>query len=81
MVDSVEGIGPRRFYRLLSQYGDARGVWDNIGDEGMAFLGPKLRKQLRAARSEEYFFRLLCRHGAHGHARRDPRPPRAIRRL
>ena len=59
-LTSVEGIGPRRFYRLLSQYGDARGVWDNIGDEGMAFLGPKLRKQLRAARSEEYFFRLFA---------------------
>ena len=59
-LTSVEGIGPRRFYRLLSQYGDARGVWDNIGDDGMAFLGPKLRKQLRAARTEEYFFRLFA---------------------
>ena len=59
-LSSVEGIGPRRFYRLLSQYGDARGVWDNIGDDGMAFLGPKLRKQLRAARTEEYFFRLFA---------------------
>ena len=59
-LTSVEGIGPRRFYRLLSQYGDARGVWDNADDEGMAFLGPKLRKQLRAARSEEYFFRLFA---------------------
>ena len=59
-LSSVEGIGPRRFYRLLSQYGDARGVWDNAGDDGMRFLGPKMLKSLRAARSQEYFFRLFA---------------------
>ena len=25
-LSSVDGIGPKRFYRLLSQYGDARGT-------------------------------------------------------
>ena len=59
-LSSVEGIGPRRFYRLLSQYGDARGVWDNIGDEGMAFLGVKALTALREARTEGYFFRLFA---------------------
>ena len=59
-LSSVEGIGPRRFYRLLSQYGDARAVWDNAGDDGMRFLGPKMLKSLRAARSQEYFFRLFA---------------------
>lgn len=59
-LSSVDGIGPRRFYRLLSQYGDARAVWDNAGDAEMAFLGPKTLKSLRDARSEAYFFRLFA---------------------
>lgn len=59
-LSSVDGIGPKRFYRLLSQYGDARGVWDNVGDEGMRFLGAKALKSLRAARTEEAFFRLFA---------------------
>ena len=59
-LSSVDGIGAKRFYRLLSQYGDARGVWDNIGDGEMTFLGPKTLKTLRAARTEGYFFRLFA---------------------
>ena len=59
-LSSVDGIGAKRFYRLLSQYGDARGVWDNIGDGDMTFLGPKTLKTLRAARTEGYFFRLFA---------------------
>ena len=58
-LSSVDGIGPRRFYRLLSQYGDARAVWDNVGDADMAFLGPKALKSLREARTEACFFRLF----------------------
>ena len=38
-LSSVEGIGPRRFYQLLSIYEDARAVWDNVGDGEMRFLG------------------------------------------
>ena len=53
-------IGPRRFYRLLSQFGDARAVWDRVGDQGMDFLGPKALKSLREARTEEFFFRLFA---------------------
>ena len=59
-LSSVEGIGPRRFYRLLSQFGDARAVWDRVGDQGMDFLGPKALKSLREARTEEFFFRLFA---------------------
>lgn len=59
-LSSVDGIGPRRFYRLLSQYGDARAVWDNASDAEMAFLGPKTLKSLLNARSEAYFFRLFA---------------------
>ena len=28
---SVEGIGPKRFYQLMSLYEDARSVWDALG--------------------------------------------------
>ena len=63
-LSSVDGIGAKRFYRLLSQYGDARGVWDNTGDGDMAFLGPKTLKSLRAARTEGYFFASLPRWSA-----------------
>ena len=27
-LSSVEGIGPKRFYQLISIYEDARAVWD-----------------------------------------------------
>lgn len=59
-LSSVDGIGPSRFYRLLSQYEDAHVVWDDPDDEGLAFLGPKTLKSLRAARSQEYYFRLFA---------------------
>ncbi len=58
-LSGVEGIGIRRFYRLLSEYGDARAVWDSIGDPGMAFLGARALENLRAARTEERFFRVF----------------------
>ena len=79
-LSSVEGIGPRRFYRLLSQFGDARAVWDRVGDQGMDFLGPKALRSLREARTEEFFFRLFAgmeRAGMRAVAVRceDPRPP------
>lgn len=60
-LSSVEGIGARRFYRLLSIYGDARSVWDSVGDEQMSFLGARTLRALRAARTQEAFFRLFAR--------------------
>ena len=64
-LSSVEGIGPRRFYRLLALYGDARAVWDALGGSGapkdMSFLGDAVRASLRRARSEDYFYRLFDR--------------------
>ncbi len=54
-LSSVEGIGPKRFYQLISIYEDARAVWDNVGDEEMAFLGRTTLQNLRQARSEAYF--------------------------
>ncbi len=59
-LSSVEGIRPKRFYRLLSEFGDARGVWDNAREGNMAFLGAKALRNLRAARGEEYFFRVFA---------------------
>ena len=59
-LSSVEGIGPKRFYQLISVYEDARSVWDNIDDPSMRqILGPKTLKSLRDARSERYFYSLF----------------------
>ncbi len=60
-LSSVEGIGPKRFYQLISIYEDARTVWDNVGDGDMRFLGPVALKKLRAARDERYFYELFAR--------------------
>lgn len=65
-LSSVEGIGPRRFYQLISIYQDARAVWDNVGDGDMQFLGEAALNNLRRARSEAYFhayFEKMCRLG------------------
>jgi len=60
-LSSIEGIGPRRFYQLLSIYEDAKAVWDNAGDPEMRFLGPAVLKKLKEARSEQYFYSLFAR--------------------
>lgn len=61
-LSSVDGIGPKRFYRLLSEFGDARTVWDEAFDARMrSCLGEKTLSNLRAARTQEYFFRLFAR--------------------
>ena len=64
-LSSVEGIGPKRFYMLLSLYEDARGVWDALGGvltpPDMKALGPATLEKLRAARDERYFYSLFGR--------------------
>lgn len=60
-LSSVDGIGPRRFYQLLSLFGDARDVWENMGDSRMRFLPQNVQAALRAARSEKYFFELFAK--------------------
>jgi DNA processing protein len=60
-LSSVDGIGPRRFYQLLSLYEDARDVWEKMGDPGMRFLPQNAQAALRAARSERYFYELFAR--------------------
>ena len=60
-LSSVEGIGPRRFYHLLSLFSDARDVWENIRDEKLKFLGPKVLSSLKAARDEKYFYQLFAK--------------------
>ena len=59
-LSSVDGIGPRRFYQLISIYEDARAVWDNVGDEQMRFLGSAALRSLKAARCEKYFYDLFA---------------------
>lgn len=58
-LSSVEGIGVKRFYQLLSVFEDARAVWDNAGAPEMKFLGAKALASLRAARDERYFYSLF----------------------
>lgn len=62
-LSGVEGIGPKRFYQLLTIYGDAREVWDVLGAKDMPremrFLGASAMRSLREARSEESFHRLF----------------------
>ena len=64
-LSSVEGIGPKRFYQMLSIFEDARNVWDCLGNPNnltvMRFLGRKALENLRAARDEGYFYRLFER--------------------
>ena len=61
-LSSVEGIGAKRFYQLLSVYEDARTVWDNVRDPEMKrILGPATLKKLKEARDERYFYTLFAR--------------------
>lgn len=60
-LSSVDGIGPRRFYQLLSVYRDARDVWERAGEDGMRFLGQKALSALQAARTEKYFYALFAK--------------------
>ena len=62
-LSGVEGVGPKRFYQLLSIYGDARAVWDALGasvvPKEMGFLGRPAIRALKEARDEAYFYRLF----------------------
>lgn len=59
-LSSVEGIGVKRFYQLLTVFEDPRNVWNNIGAPEMRFLGAKVLANLRAARDERYFYSLFA---------------------
>ena len=62
---SVEGIGPKRFYQLLTLFEDARQVWDALGGvmlpPELQSIGPASLKKLREARDERYFYQLFDR--------------------
>lgn len=58
-LSSVEGIGPRRFYQLLSIYEDARSVWDEARRGTLEGLGPKTTAKLVQCCTSEYFYRLF----------------------
>lgn len=58
-LSSVEGIGVKRFYQLLTIFEDPRAVWDNAGAPELRFLGKKALANLRAARDERYFYTLF----------------------
>ena len=48
-LSSVEGIGTKRFYQLLSLYEDARSVWDALGG---ILAPPDIREALGPATFE-----------------------------
>lgn len=62
-LSSVEGIGPKRFYQLLSLFEDARTVWDCLANANnlvtMKFLGRTTLQNLKNARNERYFYQLF----------------------
>ena len=58
-LSSVDGIGPSRFYQLLSIYEDPRAVWDAAKMGVIEGLGPKTKASLKNACSVEYFYRLF----------------------
>ncbi|MBQ8086983.1 MAG: DNA-processing protein DprA [Clostridia bacterium] len=60
-LSSVEGIGVKRFYQLLTLFEDPVHVWDNAEAPEMRFLGAKTWANLKAARCEEYLYRLFDR--------------------
>ena len=60
-LSAVEGVGPRRFYQILSLFTDPRDVWENVRDNRLEFLGPKVLASLRKARDERFFFELFAR--------------------
>ena len=58
-LSSVDGIGVKRFYQLLSIFEDPEEVWNNIKAPELKFLGAKALSSLRAARDEKYFYSLF----------------------
>ena len=60
-LSSVEGIGPKRFYRIMSLFEDARDVWENPSDDRLNFLGSKVLASLKAARNEQNFMTLFAK--------------------
>ncbi|MDL2205530.1 DNA-processing protein DprA [Eubacteriales bacterium OttesenSCG-928-N13] len=58
-LSSIEGLGVKRFYQLLSEYEDARSVWDNVGPQ-MSYIGKKAYENLRNAKSEQYLYTLFA---------------------
>ncbi len=60
-LSSIEGIGPRRFYQLLSLFPTPRAVWENIRDSKLKCIGPKAHAALIKARDEQYFYQLFAK--------------------
>ncbi len=54
-LSSVEGIGPKRFYQLLSEFEDPRAVWDACLMGMTKSLGAKTNAKLKAACTRSYF--------------------------
>ena len=62
-LSSVKGIGPKRFYQLLSAFEDARAVWDalsgGVPPELSRMVDRGTLKNLQSARDAGYFYRLF----------------------
>lgn len=58
-LSSVEGIGCKRFYQLLTAFEEPRAVWED-GGANLGFLGEKTLHNLKQARNERYFYQLFA---------------------
>ena len=59
-LSAVPGMTPTRFYALIERFGDARAMWDHVG-EAARMLPEKQGAQLLAARDERAFYALFSR--------------------
>jgi DNA processing protein len=60
-LSSVQGVGIKRFNRLLADFGDARTLWDNIRGTPVPYLPQKVYQAILGARTDEYFYALFRR--------------------
>ena len=60
-LSSVEGIGAKRFHRLLEEFVDLENLWNCTGSEikRLDFLGPVVKQRLLDSRKEEYVESLI----------------------
>ena len=83
---SIDGIGPKRYYKLMSLYPDPLELWDEIRESNghLNFLGAKLKADLIARRSEahiEQVEEMLARHGVQAVLQSDYEYPQSLREI
>ena len=59
-LSSIPGVGVRTFERLMTEYGEAKYVWDQM-ILAKRLLTPRIYEQIRSARTDEYMDQLFIR--------------------